>query len=58
MTKKEIELYYKIAQEAHTMGRLYERTLSSVNPAVEFTRVSEMVSRMLDDVREEKTNAR
>lgn len=40
----------EIAQEAHMLGRIYERTASPVNPAIEFNRVSDMAKRKLKQV--------
>ncbi len=47
MTKKEIELVHKIAQEAHTMGRIYQTMGSPWSPATEFNNVDKMVERYL-----------
>ena len=47
------ELISKIAQEAHTMGRIYENVVSPINPAIEFSNVEQMVDRMLDMEHEE-----
>ena len=41
------ELISKIAQEAHTMGRIYEKVAAPVNPAIEFGKVEEMVERFI-----------
>jgi len=43
---KEAEIVIEeIAQEAHTMGKIYERALSPVNPALEYANVSRMASK-------------
>lgn len=44
-----LDLVYKIAQEAHTMGRLYEKTLSTVNPSLEYENVIRMVDNFVND---------
>jgi len=49
------ELISKIAQEAHTMGRIYENVLSPVNPAIEFGNVEKMIDRFLKSVAEGKS---
>ena len=41
-------LVEEVAQEAHTMGRIYEKTLSPINPAIEFNRVSDMAKKKLE----------
>jgi len=41
------KLLLKIAQEAHTMGRLYEKLLSPINPAIEYSNVEGMIDRTI-----------
>lgn len=45
-----VNIAEEIAQEAHTMGRIYQTTLSPSNPATEFDKVSEMVKRKIQSI--------